>query len=105
MPLLLEACPSFAERRWKLHVADAAYEEGLFYVDLGESAHHLVALVTAGANSEFAALRGLVGAVPDGLLAPPCRADLGEAREENVAERFVVHRFHETAHPLVWLFV
>ena len=55
MPLLLEACPSFSER-WKMHAADAAYEEGLLYVDLGEFAHHLVELVRAGATSEFAAV-------------------------------------------------
>lgn len=59
VPLLLEACPSFGEQ-WTRSIADAVYEEGLLYVDLGEFAHHLVELVRAGTTSEFVAVFDVV---------------------------------------------
>lgn len=51
MPLLLDACPSFTDK-WTEH--HAFYEdEGVLYVDLGEFAHHLVALHKADHTDEF----------------------------------------------------
>jgi hypothetical protein len=58
MPLLLEACPSFAER-WKSHAVD--YDGGaLLYVALGEFAHHVVDLVRSGQTSELPAVFDVV---------------------------------------------
>lgn len=59
MPLLLEACPSFAEP-WKDYVSDAAYEEGLLYVDLGQFAGHVVGLMKQGLTSEFPSVFAIV---------------------------------------------
>lgn len=50
MPMLLRACPSFADR-WQSYLAD--HEEGLLYVDLGEFAHHVIDLVGREATSEL----------------------------------------------------
>jgi hypothetical protein len=57
MPLLLEACPSLAER-WKSHVAND--HGGALYVDLGEFAHHVVELARSGVTSELPAVFDVV---------------------------------------------
>lgn len=51
MPLLLKACPSFAER-WKEH-RECYGQEELLYVDLGEFAHHVVDLYNQNQTQEF----------------------------------------------------
>jgi hypothetical protein len=58
MALLLEACPSFAEK-WKEH--RAFYDdEDLLYVVLGEFARHLVELQHAKQTDEFPAVFNVV---------------------------------------------
>ncbi|MEO6725819.1 MAG: hypothetical protein ABIU20_09700 [Blastocatellia bacterium] len=54
MPLLLSACPSFAER-WKEHRAYYGEEE-LLYIDLGEFAGHLIDLYKQDQKQEFPAV-------------------------------------------------
>lgn len=54
MPLLLEACPSFAPR-WQEHCANWD-EEHLLYVDLGQLVDHIVAQFATGRTEEFSAL-------------------------------------------------
>lgn len=58
MPLLLEACPSFAER-WKEYQADSAEDE-LLYMDLSEFASHIVGLYKDNRTQEFAAVFAIV---------------------------------------------
>ncbi len=54
MPLLLESCPSFAEK-WEEH--RAFYDdEDLVYVHLGTLAHHLVELHKTNQTDEFPAV-------------------------------------------------
>jgi hypothetical protein len=59
MPLLLAACPSFAEP-WAAYRASAAYEEGLLYLDLAELVHHVVELERRGQGDELPALFAVV---------------------------------------------
>ena len=54
MPLLLEACPSFAER-WKEHRAFYG-DEQLLYIDVGEFAGHLIDLYKQNQKQEFSAI-------------------------------------------------
>jgi hypothetical protein len=54
MPLLLKACPSFAER-WKVHLLFYKEEE-LLYIDLGEFADHLIDLYNQALTQEFPAV-------------------------------------------------
>jgi hypothetical protein len=60
MPLLLEACPSFAEQ-WVNEVLEENVDEEteggrLFYVDAGAFIHHLVSLKVDGQVAEFPAV-------------------------------------------------
>jgi len=54
MPLLLEACPSFAERRKEHRVFCGEAE--LLYIDLGEFADHLIDLYKQNQKQEFPAI-------------------------------------------------
>lgn len=55
MPLLLAACPSFADP-WRAYQAEATYEEGLLYIDLAELVHHVVELERRGQCEELPAV-------------------------------------------------
>ncbi|HEX2970835.1 MAG TPA: hypothetical protein VHP11_00790 [Tepidisphaeraceae bacterium] len=62
LPLLVEACPSFAPR-WEEGSADSFLDkEGnlLMYIALGSLAHHLVNLGSAGKCDEFPAVFAVV---------------------------------------------
>jgi len=55
LPALLAVCPSF-QQRWDEYVSDEAYIPNQVYVDAGEFARHLLALLQAGTVSEFSAV-------------------------------------------------
>ncbi len=55
MPLLLEACPSFAEP-WAAYRSTEPDVAGLLYLDLGELARHLVELLKQRKTSELGAV-------------------------------------------------
>ena len=60
MPLLLEACPSFAPQ-WVNEVLEENLDDAndggrLFYVDAGAFIHHLVSLKVDGRDAEFPAV-------------------------------------------------
>lgn len=63
MPLLREACPSFAER-WStiressFHLNDDGSR--LHYIDAGEFARHLIDLQKSGSTEEFPAVFGVI---------------------------------------------
>ena len=57
MPLLVDACPSFAGG-WAEHVAE--HGQDLAYVAAGSFARHLLKLHEAGTVSEFAAVAAVV---------------------------------------------
>lgn len=58
MSLLLEACPSFADR-WQEH-RSVWGDEHLLYLDLGEFAHHLVELSRSDLTDEFPAVFAVI---------------------------------------------
>lgn len=51
LPMLVEACPSFAE---KLREHREFFEEEINYAELGEFAHHLIDLYKQNQTDEFA---------------------------------------------------
>ena len=55
LPALLAACPSFRQR-WDEYLSDEAYVLHQVYVDVGEFAGHLCALLRAGTVTEFSTL-------------------------------------------------
>jgi hypothetical protein len=55
MSLLLDACPSY-RTRWDEYTSEPEYGADLYYVHLGDFAHHLVALYQAGRTSEFSSV-------------------------------------------------
>jgi hypothetical protein len=52
MPMLLSACPSFAEP-WRAYVEAPGYEDDLLYLHLNEFASHVVGLLKEGATREL----------------------------------------------------
>ena len=59
MPMLLSACPSFAEP-WQRYVEAPGYEEDLLYLHLNEFASHVVTLLKAGETRELDAVFAMV---------------------------------------------
>lgn len=55
LPALLAVCPSFRQR-WDEYVSDEAYVPNQVYVDAGEFARHMCALLQAGTVNEFSAV-------------------------------------------------
>jgi hypothetical protein len=52
IPLLLEACPSFAPA-WRAHTSEPSYEPGLTHIDLSCFARHVTKLLAAGQTAEL----------------------------------------------------
>ena len=59
MPLVLQACPSFAGR-WREYISSDIYQPELLYAHLGQLAHHLCALLRICDDSEFSAVFSLI---------------------------------------------
>jgi hypothetical protein len=55
MPMLLSACPSFAEP-WQRYVEAPDYEPDLLYLHLNEFASHVVGLLKSGETRELDAV-------------------------------------------------
>ena len=55
LPVLLAVCPSFRQR-WDEYVSDELYVPNQVYVDTGEFARHMCALLEAGTVNEFSAV-------------------------------------------------
>jgi hypothetical protein len=55
LPALLAVCPSFRQH-WDEYVSDEAYVPNQVYVDAGEFARHMCALLQAGTVNEFTAV-------------------------------------------------
>jgi hypothetical protein len=59
MPMLLTACPSFAQP-WQAYVEGPGYEDDLLYLHLNEFASHVVGLLKEGQTTELDAVFAVV---------------------------------------------